>query len=128
MSLYDTPTGRRARSVTASIRANGGLIVWSAHFLVVYCSAALLCATGLAERTFLGFRPIVATTAFATVLALLLLAALALRPAGQPVRTASADHDADRFLIWQTRAVAGLSAVAVLFVAGAVAVLGDSCR
>jgi hypothetical protein len=58
----------------------------------------------------------------------LALAALAAWPAGQPPRAPTSELDADRFLIWQTRAVAALSAVGVVFVAGAVAVLGHSCR
>jgi hypothetical protein len=114
--------------VIASIWAFGGLIVWSAYFLVVYCSAAVLCAAGLAEGGMLGLRPIVLVTVAATILALLALGMLARWPAGQPPREAIADHDADRFLIWQTRAVTLLSAVGVLFVAGAVVVLGGSCR
>ena len=48
MSLHDTPAGRPVRSATAAVWAGGPLIVWSVHFLVVYCSAAVLCASVLA--------------------------------------------------------------------------------
>ena len=128
MSLRDTPAARPARSVTASVWAHGGLVVWSLHFLVVYCSAAVFCAAGTADRLLLGWRPIVLVSVAATAAALLALGALALRPAGMPPRGAAIDHEADRFLIWHTRAVAALSAVGVIFVAGAVVVLGGTCR
>jgi hypothetical protein len=128
VTLRDTPAGRPARSVTASIWAYAGLIIWSVHFLVVYCSAAVFCAAGVADQPLLGWRPIVVVTAAATLAALLALAIVALFPAGHPPRGAAIDFEADQFLIWQSRAVAGLGALGVLFVAGAVIVLGGSCR
>jgi hypothetical protein len=128
VTMRDTPAGRTVRSVTASVWAYAGLIVWSVHFLVVYCSAAVFCAAGIADRLLLGWRPIVVVTAAATLAALLALAVLALRPAGGPPRNAAIDYEADGFLIWQTRAVAAFSAVGVIFVAGAVVVLGGTCR
>ncbi|MGE3291124.1 MAG: hypothetical protein AB7O95_07055 [Geminicoccaceae bacterium] len=114
--------------MAASIRAFGGLIVWGAHFLVVYCSAAVLCAKGLAEQDIFDMRPIVVVAIGSTIVALLALGVLAIWPAGRPLREAIAEHDADQFLIWQSRSVALLSVVGVVYVAGAVVVLGDTCR
>ena len=126
MSLQATPAGRDARSVTATVWAAAPLIVWSAHFLIVYCGAAVLCATGLADATWLGWHPTLLVAGLATAAALGCLALVALAPAGRPVRDGTL-REPDRFLGWQSRAMAALAALGVLLVAYPVLALGGSC-
>ena len=94
-------TLRPAVFETALARRNGawlalwpalGFIVWGTHFLVIYCTAAVVCERGLAGLTFLGYPVPRITTALATAGALVILAAiiarasLGLRGGADPLR------------------------------------------
>jgi hypothetical protein len=122
-----TSAPARVRTPGAWIHANGGLLVWSLHFLVVYTGAALACEIGWGQG-FLGLSANEAIVLVATAVALLALVLLAVLPAGHPVRRGDPETNVDRFLVWQTRAVAALSAAGTLYVAYAAVILGDTCR
>ena len=106
-------------------------VVWGAHFLLCYATAAIWCAKASEGASFAAVRIAIATyTAFA-------LAGIAVIGWGGWKRHrlghAKLPHDFDspedrhRFLGFATLLLSGLSAVAVLYAALAAVFLGD-CR
>jgi len=94
-----------------------GLLVWAAHFAVVYSVHTVSCARGLNHWTVLGFGLVPFTITVATALALagsLAVLAIALRD----MRDAHSEvQDSQRFLIYTSATVAGFSILAIVWVA-----------
>lgn len=87
-----------------------GVLVWAAHFSVLYGFTALACAR--------GFAPAIPwVTGLATLAAL--AAAVAIAAWSFPGRA--------RFASWMTAAIAGLAAVAIVF-EGLAIVMVPACR
>jgi hypothetical protein len=107
----------RVRGFSPIAGAVAGLLVWAAHFGVVYGANAVACERGLTGRTLLGQPLVPALVLGATAVALAALALVWLRAwrrlehglAGQE------GEDEPRFLLWLTAAVSLLSALAVLW-------------
>jgi hypothetical protein len=97
-----------------------GLLVWAAHFAVVYSVHAVSCARGLNHWTVLGFGLVPFTITVATALALagsLAVLAIALRDLRDMRDAHSAVQDSQRFLIYTSATVAGFSILAIVWVA-----------
>lgn len=99
-------------------------ILWSLHFLVVYCTNAVACAKGWSGVTVLGLGLVDFTVLAATVVVLVLLAGLAWLAWGRfaPVKDArDYVHEHDPELARQARqrfmALAGLLQCGLAFVA-----------
>ena len=106
-------------------------LIWSAHFLLSYITAAIWCEKLVADVGFSGARIAIASY---TLLALAGIAVVALRGYRQhSYGDARPPHDYDsaadrhRFLGFATLLLAGLSAVATLFVALSALLIPD-CR
>ncbi len=112
-------------------RLIGGPMVWAAHFLVSYVTAAIWCAKSVAAAPLGNARIVLAT---ATAVALIAIAVLGWRGWRQhrwgsgslPHDTASA-ADRHRFLGFATLLLCGLSFIAVVYMALAMSVIG-TCR
>jgi len=110
----------------------GGPMVWAAHFLVSYVTAAIWCAKAATEAAPLGSARI-ALAAY-TVVALFAIAALGWRGwrkhrwgSAQLPHDAASAADRHRFLGFATLLLCGLSFIAVVYMALAMSVIG-SCR
>ena len=109
-----------------------GPTVWALHFLVCYITGAVWCAKAASpDATLEGVRIVLVGT---TVVALLLIAWFGWRGLRQHrLGTATLPHDAPsagdrhRFLGFATMLLCGLSFVAVLYSAFAIAIIG-TCR
>lgn len=106
-------------------------LVWVAHFLLSYTTAAIWCAKAAGpDRSFAGARTAIAGYTVAAAIALALIGWRAYRshraaPAiGDGHDSAAARH---RFLTFATLLLAGLSAIAILY-AGLATTLAGSCR
>jgi uncharacterized membrane protein YhaH (DUF805 family) len=107
-------------------------LVWAAHFLLCYCTAAIWCAKFAgAERSLSGAR--VAIAAY-TVLALVAVTALAVKglrrhrlPGGEVPHDADEPEDRHRFLGFAALLLSLLSMLAIAYSALAAAFIG-SCH
>lgn len=94
-----------------ALRPALGLMVWAAHFGVMYATHALACERGLAASRVLGLPFVQAAAAVATVGALGLLLLLARR---LPL-TADGGEEEPGFLRWLAAAACVLAAIAIVF-------------
>lgn len=106
-------------------------LVWAAHFVVSYATAAIWCAKAAGpERSFAGAGLAISIYTAAAIAALLLLGWRALRshraapPVAEDRDSAGARH---RFMTFATLLLVGLSIVAVAY-AGMATALAGSCR
>jgi hypothetical protein len=105
-------------------------LIWAAHFLLSYGTAALWCAKVAGRDGSLG--PAQIAIASYTVLALASVLMIGRRSYNRSV-VGSAPHEADsgegrhRFLGFATLLLSGLSAIAIFYTALAAAIVG-SCR
>jgi hypothetical protein len=110
---------RSVSGLAPFVGALGGLIVWAAHFGLVYVANAIACERDLAGRTVLGLPLVPVLVLGASALALLVLGVIAsgaerrLRrsPAGEP----GEEDDERRFLARLGLAVALVAALAILW-------------
>lgn len=91
-----------------------GLIVWFAHFSLIYAFTALACARGFAQVRVLGMGVVPLAIALATVLAVIVLAAIPWRAYRAGVRNGSAG-ELSLFLRYGATGLALLALVAVLW-------------
>jgi hypothetical protein len=94
------------RFTRTTLRMFSGVIIWAAHFTVIYAVAALACARGFAETQWLGASLIAWAIGAATLVAIaaiLLMVVPALRSARES------------FESWMTAAVGALALLAVVF-------------
>ncbi|MBL6455270.1 hypothetical protein JMJ55_08050 [Belnapia sp. T6] len=97
--------------------ALAGLIVWAAHFGLIYGANAVACARGLAGGRWLGLPLVPALVLGLTALALLAVAVIGLR-AWQRLEGGLSGQEGEnepRFMVWLTLAIALLSALAILW-------------
>jgi hypothetical protein len=97
-----------------------GLLLWAAHFAVVYAVHTLSCARGFAPWTVLGFGLVPFVIAAATIVALAgsgLVLAIALRDLRAMRGPRSDVRDSQRFLTYTSATVASFSMLAILWVA-----------
>ena len=107
----------------------GGLIVWAAHFTVVYGFTAVACAKDLAGTTFLGIELVPFVIGVATVLAWI-TAGLVLGIAFSsptPPRSLRYAGSTEEFLQYTGAFIAGLSLFAITLTALPALVL-EPCR
>jgi hypothetical protein len=103
--------------VRATTRMFGGVIIWAAHFTVIYGFTALACARGFASAAWLGSSVVQWTVGAATLLAALGTLALIV-PA---VRAARAGFEA-----WLSASVSGLALIAIVW-EGMAALMVPAC-
>jgi hypothetical protein len=104
------------------------MIVWAAHFLVVYVVNAIACERGWIGETLLGW-PLVPTLVLgATAVALIAVAVVGLRAWRRLGHSLAGQEGEDdpQFTVWLTAAITLLSAVAILW-AGVPAVIVQPC-
>ncbi|WP_035693740.1 hypothetical protein [Azospirillum halopraeferens] len=93
-----------------------GLLIWAAHFVLVYGLTGLACARGLGGATLLGVALVPAAIVAATLAALLATGAVWLAawrgggPAGE------GRDETVRFVRWLTAGFAGLGLMSILWV------------
>ncbi|MBA3326158.1 MAG: hypothetical protein H0T41_13115 [Rhodobacteraceae bacterium] len=92
----------------------GGLLVWGAHFLLIYVFAALACARAFADARLFGVGVVPATILAATVAALLAVAWLRRRARLEEGRAIAADRRTPRFMRRLGAALAFYSVAAIL--------------
>jgi hypothetical protein len=106
-------------------------VVWAAHFFASYATAAIWCAKAAGpDRSFGGARLAITLYTSAALLAVLLIGWRALvshRAAPAVAEDRDSPEGRHRFLTFATLLLAGLSAIAILYVALATALVG-SCR
>jgi hypothetical protein len=98
-----------------SLLTLGGLLVWAAHFALIYAVTAVVCARGLQDQRLWGFGALPLSITLATVAAL--AAALVILLIGvRRYATAEPRHDerpVDAFMDYTTVTIAALSLVAI---------------
>ena len=99
--------------------AVSGLLIWVAHFLVVYVLTAVICARALGEVAAVGPALVPPAIAAATVVAVGAIVALVVFAR---LRTRAASP-VQRFLGWLTMASGGIGLIAVLWEALPAAIL-----
>lgn len=108
------------------LRMMAGLVVWSVHFLVVYCFEAAACALGFAGRevalglAIVPFVTVVATAAALAACGLIIVLNL-------PLRRDGGARDMAYFIRWFTVGIAVTGIVGVILEAIPVAII-QSCR
>ena len=126
------PTPARPRSRGGLWMLVAGPVVWALHFLLSYVTVAIHCAKAVQDDASLGG----AATTLWIYTALALLAIVAFGVAGwrrhrhgesSPPHDAPTPADRHRFLGLATLLLCGLSFVAVVYAAFAIAVIG-TCR
>lgn len=97
----------------------GGLLIWAAHFMLVYSVNAVVCARGLQDLRVLGAGLIPFTVAIATLVALAAASRLLWVGSGWlgPLRGEPHDDRASAFLRQVSIALALLSMVAIFLTA-----------
>jgi hypothetical protein len=103
--------------VAALVAMLAGLLIWAAHFLLVYGFTALACARRFAAAELFGIGVVPLAVGIVTVVAALATAAvllLAVNDLGPspPERDATA---APHFMRWMTAGIAGLSLAAIVW-------------
>ena len=98
----------RVNFATLSALVLAGLLIWAAHFLVIYGVTGLACARRFADMRVLGFGIVEVTVAGATALALLAAGAVGLGALRYARRGESVG-----FLGWLTATTALLAVVAI---------------
>jgi uncharacterized protein involved in cysteine biosynthesis len=110
-------TESSSRLAVEMLRMFAGLLLWTAHFGVIYGVTALVCARRLADVTILGLGLVPFTIAVTTLVALL-AAGLVLALAVGDLRAARQTPERDQtrvFLSAMTATVAGLAMVAIVW-------------
>ncbi len=92
-----------------------GLIAWAAQFTVIYGIAAIACARGYADISFVGIGLVPFTILVATVLALAATALVMAFAARERRRMDERTDPANRFLNTTALLVGGLSLVTILW-------------
>ncbi len=91
-----------------------GLMIWAAHFLMIYVFTALACARRFADLSWLGIGVIpwvIGTATLAAAAATLVVIGLAVRDA----RSSASQNNTSSFVPWMTAAFGGLALMAILW-------------
>ncbi len=104
----------RVRFASATPRMLSGLMIWAAHFLVIYVFTALACARRFADLSWLGIGVVpwvIGTATLAATAATLVVIGLAVRDA----RSSTSRNNMLSFVPWMTAALGGLALMAILW-------------
>lgn len=109
--------GARVRGFAPIPAAVAGMIIWAAHFFVVYATNAVACARGLEGAELFGWPLVPALVLGATALALAAVGVVGFRAWRRLGFALSGQEGEDdpQFLVWLTVAVALLAALAILW-------------
>lgn len=108
---------RQVAGFSPILGAIAALIVWAAHFLLVYGVQATLCWRGLAGGTILGWPVVPALVVAATAVALVAIGVIGWR-AWHRLRSAPAGEDGEeqpQFTVWMSLSVALLAILALVW-------------
>ncbi|MDQ4137100.1 MAG: hypothetical protein M3158_13030 [Pseudomonadota bacterium] len=103
------------RPIPRLLFATGGLIAWAAQFTVIYGLAAIACARGYSDISFVGIGLVPFTILVATVLALAATALVMTFAARERRRMDERTDPTNRFLNTTALLVGGLSLVTILW-------------
>ena len=106
-----------AAGLSRMLGAVAGLLIWAAHFAVVYMANAVACERGLARVRLIGLPLIPLLVVAVTALALFGVAVIAWRAWGQLGGGTArvGDSDDPGFLSWFTLATAALAGLAIIW-------------
>jgi type IV secretory pathway TrbD component len=102
------------RFVAETLRMLSGLLVWGAHFGLVYVITALACARRFYALEWQGIGLVVWVVAIATLAAIASVLAIAL-PVWRHIRRHGAPDPTSAFIDWLTVAFGGLALVAIVW-------------
>jgi hypothetical protein len=91
-----------------------GLMIWAAHFLVIYVFTALACARRFVDTSWLGIGVVpwvIGVATLAATAATLVVIRLAVRDA----RSSASQNNTSSFVHWMTAALGGLALMAILW-------------
>lgn len=123
----------QSTTIHALFVALAGPIIWFAHFATVNASHALLCAMSkqpgesISHNTVLIIPWVIGVATFAALAGILLVIRMVVRTPAQTASPAEGEHQVD-FLGFVQLAFAGLSAVSILWVALAAALIPVCAR
>jgi hypothetical protein len=92
----------------------GGLLLWAADFIVIYCAAAVVCAKGYSHVEIFGLPLITLLTLVVTLLAGIATAVLIRRALAQ-LRMPEGGNGSESFIQFVALCVGGLGLLAILF-------------
>jgi hypothetical protein len=104
----------RVRFTSATLRVLSGLMIWAAHFLVIYVFTALACARHFADLSWLGIGVVpwvIGTATLAAATTMLVVIGLAVRDA----RLNASRNNMSSFVPWMSAALGGLALMAILW-------------
>lgn len=104
-----------------------GLLVWAADFLFIYVFAALACARGFAHLRIAGFPIVPVATTLASILALLVTAAMAWF-ALQRARGGPSSDQHSQFILFLALALSALAMIAIVWSSLPPLLLRVGCR
>lgn len=105
--------------------AISAMLVWAAHFLIVYGAQATACARGGAGATLFGQPLVPALVLGLTLLSLLVVAIIGLR-AWRRLRSGLSGQEGEdepQFTVWMAAAISLLAALAIVWEAAPVLIL-----
>lgn len=108
------------------VGAVAAMMVWAAHFLVVYGAQATACARGMAGATLFGQPFVQAMVLGITAISLVAVAIIGFR-AWHRLRSGLAGQEGEdepQFTVWMAAAISLLSALAIIWEAVPVFILG----
>jgi hypothetical protein len=91
-----------------------GLMIWAAHFLLIYVFTALACARRFADLSWLGIGVVpwvIGAATLAATAATLVVIGLAVRD----TRSSTSRNNTSSFVPWMTAALGGLALMAILW-------------
>ncbi|BBA33992.1 uncharacterized protein sS8_2038 [Methylocaldum marinum] len=101
--------------VTNTLRMLSGLLIWAAHFGIVYIATALVCARGFQELKWFGVGVVAWMVAIATTLAVGGILVV-LVPAWRDLYRRSSWSATPAFIDWMTVAFGALALLAIVWV------------
>jgi hypothetical protein len=105
--------------------AVSAMIVWAAHFMLVYSAQATACARGAADMTLFGQPLVPALVLGLTAVSLLVVGIIGLR-AWRRLRTGLSGQEGEdkpQFTVWMTAAISLLAGLAILWEAAPALIL-----
>jgi hypothetical protein len=111
MTNVQTPAHRFTPTV---LLLCGGLLLWAADFIVIYCTAAVVCAKGYEHVQLFGLPLVTLLTLVATLLAGVATGVLIRRALAQ-LRMPEDGNGSESFIPYVALCVGGLGLLAILF-------------
>lgn len=101
--------------VTNTLRMLSGVLIWGAHFGVVYIATALVCARGVQNLSWLGVGIVAWMVTIATVMAIAWILII-LVPAWRNLHRHRPQSATPAFIDWMTVSFGGLALLAIVWV------------